>query len=165
MTVGRGGRALLLVMAGASIGAASDTAKTAPAKIIVTDGPPAVQAVLRPPAAPTPTTSASAHPFTFFPIYTDAAPRRTNYVPSGYMGDSDLSLSGAYIPTPHGKGPCLRVIYKASGPKAWAGVYWQSPANNWGDRPGRAGYDLRGASKLTFWATGVKAGQRTHAFA
>ena len=39
--------------------------------------------------------------------------------------------------------------YSNSG-QDWAGVYWQEPENNWGDLPG--GYDLIGASRLTFWA-------------
>jgi outer membrane protein OmpA-like peptidoglycan-associated protein len=102
--------------------------------------------------------------FKTFPIYTDLAPRHTHYAPSGYMGDSDLSMSGAYVPTPRGQGPCLRVIYKADGPKGWAGIYWQDPANNWGDVPGRAGFDLRGATKLTFWARGDNGGERVHEF-
>jgi outer membrane protein OmpA-like peptidoglycan-associated protein len=81
------------------------------------------------------------------------------------MGDSDLTLSGAFKKTPHqGDGPCLRVNYRASGPKGWAGIYWQDPANNWGDVPGRAGYDLRGATRLTFWARGENGGERIHEF-
>jgi len=78
------------------------------------------------------------------------------------MGDSDITLSAAYIAVARGSGPCLRVNYKASGPKGWAGIYWQNPANNWGDVAGRAGYDLRGATRLTFWARGEKGGERIH---
>lgn len=103
-------------------------------------------------------------PFKAFPIYTDRAPRHAHYAPSGYMGDSDLSMSGAYTKTPNGEGPCLRVNYGANGPKGWAGIYWQDPANNWGDVPGRAGYDLRGATRLTFWARGENGGERVHEF-
>lgn len=102
--------------------------------------------------------------FKAFPIYTDRAPRHTHYVPSGYMGDSDLIMSGSYTDTPDGQGPSLKVIYKASGPKGWAGLYWQDPANNWGDVPGKAGYDLRGAKRLTFWAKGENGGERVHEF-
>jgi outer membrane protein OmpA-like peptidoglycan-associated protein len=102
--------------------------------------------------------------FKTFPIYTDLAPRHTHYAPSGYMGDSDLTMSGAYVQTPHGEGPCLRISYKASGVKGWSGIYWQDPANNWGDVPGRAGFDLRGAKRLTFWARGENGGERIHEF-
>jgi outer membrane protein OmpA-like peptidoglycan-associated protein len=109
--------------------------------------------------------AASAAPaFKVFPVYTEKGTRHSHYAPSGYMGDSDLTMSGAYTPTPHGNGPCLRVIYKGSGIKGWAGIYWQDPANNWGDVPGKAGYDLRGAKRLTFWARGEKGGERVHEF-
>jgi len=43
-------------------------------------------------------------------------------------------------------------------PCNWAGVYWQDPASNWGDRPG--GYDLTGARALTFWARGQEGGEK-----
>jgi outer membrane protein OmpA-like peptidoglycan-associated protein len=106
----------------------------------------------------------AAVPFRPFPVYTNKAPRRTHYAPSGYMGDSDLTLSGAYGKMPQGEGPCLRVTYKSSGPRGWSGIYWQDPANNWGDVPGRAGYDLRGATRLTFWARGDVGGEKIHEF-
>jgi outer membrane protein OmpA-like peptidoglycan-associated protein len=116
-------------------------------------------------SAPSPSVSSTAaQTFKAFPVYTDKAARHTHYAPSGYMGDSDLTLSGAYIKTPHGEGPCLRANYKATGPKGWVGIYWQDPANNWGDVPGRAGYDLRGATRLTFWARGENGGEKVHEF-
>jgi outer membrane protein OmpA-like peptidoglycan-associated protein len=103
--------------------------------------------------------------FKAFPVYTDRSPRNTHYVPSGYMGDSDLTMSGAYVQTPNGaQGPSLRANYKAKGPSGWSGLYWQDPANNWGESAGRAGYDLRGAKKLTFWARGLEGGERIHEF-
>jgi hypothetical protein len=62
---------------------------------------------------------------------------------------------------PHSGTTAIKVVYdpRGSGPNScdyappckWAGVYWQNPANNWGTVP-RAGYDLRGYTKLTFWA-------------
>ena len=36
-------------------------------------------------------------------------------------------------------------------------IDWQNPANNWGARDG--GFDLTGATKLTFWAKGEKGGE------
>ena len=102
--------------------------------------------------------------FKVFSVYTERGGRQAHFSPSGYMGDSDLSMSGAYLDTPHGHGPCLRVTYKAAGPKGWAGVYRQNPPNNWGDVPGQAGYDLRGATRLTFWAKGEHGGERVHEF-
>jgi len=108
--------------------------------------------------------SSPASRFKVFSVYTEKGGRHAHYAPSGYMGDSDLSMSGAYTETPHGHGPCLRVTYKPAGPKGWVGIYWQDPPNNWGDVPGRAGYDLRGATRLTFWAKGEKGGERVHEF-
>lgn len=117
-----------------------------------------------PASSPSASSAASAHPFKVFSIYTEKGARHSHYAPSGYMGDSDLTMSGAYTKTPRGDGPCLRVNYRATGPKGWAGIYWQDPANNWGDVPGRAGYDLRGATRLTFWARGENGGERVHEF-
>jgi outer membrane protein OmpA-like peptidoglycan-associated protein len=77
------------------------------------------------------------------------------------MGDlGSLSLSGAYVPTHDTNGTPLRAVYKPKGPKGWAGVYWQQPANNWGDRAGQTGYDLTGARKLTFWMRGEHGGEK-----
>lgn len=141
--------------AGVTPGANSSTHTT------VAPGPSETSAL----AKPSPTTTTPIPVFRTFSIYTDRLPRHTHYAPSGYMGDSDLTMSGAYIQTPNGsQGPCLRVYYKATGPKGWAGIYWQDPANNWGDVPGKAGYDLHGAQKLTFWARGENGGERVHEF-
>ena len=48
---------------------------------------------------------------------------------------------------------CIKMRYNAEGLKQWAGIYWQHPANNWGDKKG--GYNITGATKLTFWARGA----------
>jgi hypothetical protein len=97
-----------------------------------------------------------------FAIYSHREARHNHYVPSGYMGDSTLNMSGAYVPPHEGNGPCLRVIYRKGGQMGWSGIYWQQPANNWGDIPGDTGFDLRGASRLTFWARGEKGGEKIH---
>jgi hypothetical protein len=57
---------------------------------------------------------------------------------------------------PHASKHCIKVTY--SDPANWAGVIWQHPANDWGDKPG--GYDLSGAEKLTFWARGAEGGEK-----
>ena len=44
----------------------------------------------------------------------------------------------------------MRVEFQGS--QGWGGVVWQSPAGDWGDRPG--GYDLTGAKRISFWARG-----------
>ncbi len=88
-----------------------------------------------------------------------------HYVASGYMGDSDISLSAASLKTDQGEDVCMKVHYRAKGAKGWTGIYWQDPANNWGERAGKAGYDLRGAVRLSFRARGDKGGERVQKFA
>ena len=50
----------------------------------------------------------------------------------------------------------MRCAFRERG--GWGGVVWQSPANDWGKRPG--GYDLTGAKRLTFWARGASGGEK-----
>jgi hypothetical protein len=50
---------------------------------------------------------------------------------------------------------CMKFQY-IPGDSSWAGVYWQSPTNNWGDQPGRR---IVGAKKLIFWARGEAGGE------
>jgi hypothetical protein len=89
----------------------------------------------------------------FFDIYTDAAAPNNHYYPSGWMGDAAqpgrLSITECWSTNPHSGDTSIRFTY--SQPViGWAAVYWLSPAENWGDRPG--GYDLSGARRVTFWA-------------
>lgn len=78
------------------------------------------------------------------------------YVPSGWMGNTDgLEYDDACQDDPHGGTACIRVTY--NDPAKWAGIVWQSPADDWGDEPG--GFNLTGAKKLTFWARGDKGGE------
>jgi outer membrane protein OmpA-like peptidoglycan-associated protein len=97
-----------------------------------------------------------------FAVYSGRPVRPGRYVASGYMGDNSLTMSGAYIPTHDGTGTPLKLHYKPKGTQGWSGIYWQNPANNWGERAGTAGYDLRGAKKLIFWARGEKGGEKIH---
>jgi exo-beta-1,3-glucanase (GH17 family) len=109
-------------------------------------------------------------PGPIFSIYTDAAAQDNHYFPSGWMGDTgDIRLDECGRTITHTGSTAIRVEYTAEGigpyegceglpPCNWAGVYWQHPAENWGDRPG--GYDLTGARALTFWARGENGGER-----
>jgi outer membrane protein OmpA-like peptidoglycan-associated protein len=96
-----------------------------------------------------------------FSVFSGRPGRPNHYIPSGYMGDNTLALSGGYVETHDGKGNPLKITYH-SGPKGWAGLYWQHPANNWGDKPGNAGFNLTGAKRLSFWARGEKGGEKIH---
>ncbi len=60
---------------------------------------------------------------------------------------------------PQDRHPRIRVGL-APGGVGWAGVDWQSPANNRGTVPGPAGYNLSQASQLTFWVRGQTGGER-----
>lgn len=103
--------------------------------------------------------------FRIFPVYTDDSSPDNHYFPSGWMGDySDVTFDSAYLQDPQSGSTSIRIGYsnKASQGARWAGIYWQNPANNWGNRPG--GYDLTGSTKLTFWARGEKGGERIEEF-
>ena len=85
------------------------------------------------------------------------------YEPSGYMGDGEAGakfvqmrrVSGE-LARPGGRdGLCMKVTYQP-GSKKWAGVFWQYPPDNWGDKPG---INIQGATKITFWAVGTKGGE------
>lgn len=117
-----------------------------------------------PSPTPTPTT-----PYAFN-VYSDKDVVDNHYAPSGWMGDTgDIILSECWLTNTHSGRTAIRVEYTAkrqgpyegcegTTPCNWAGVYWQHPAENWGNRPG--GYDLTDARALTFWAKGEKGGER-----
>ncbi|QDU76622.1 Glycosyl hydrolases family 2, TIM barrel domain [Bremerella volcania] len=92
-------------------------------------------------------------PFTVYADDMNGSP----YAASGYMGESAaIKLNEKSTTEPHSGKTCLEVIYdKADG---WGGVVWQSPANDWGDRPG--GFDLSAADTLQIWARGEHGGER-----
>jgi hypothetical protein len=84
-----------------------------------------------------------------------------NFYPSGWMGDGADKSGTKYIQLNDQwkdgchMAPCIRVSYEP-GPIGWAGVYWQYPDGNWGGKPGR---ELKGVTKLEFWAKGEKGGE------
>jgi outer membrane protein OmpA-like peptidoglycan-associated protein len=103
-------------------------------------------------------------------VYGDDIGQVGTFVPSGYMGDAaglevksveDSVTLKSGAPGVHS----LRVSYlstdqlrRKSNREGWAGVYWQTPANNWAKVKG-AGYDLSAAEKITFWVRGEKGGE------
>ena len=90
-------------------------------------------------------------PFYVFSYY---APN-PNFVISGYMGDTqDIRLWKKMEPEINKN--CIELIYKPkanSNSKGWVGLYWQYPANNWGDNK-KGGYNLKLAKNLFFYARG-----------
>ncbi len=102
---------------------------------------------------------------TFHPFYVFSGlnNKEGHFAPAGWMGDTaDIKFAGSYQENPNDAKTCLRITYLARGPKGWAAIYWQQAANNWGDKKG--GYDLRGASKISFYARGERGGEKISEF-
>jgi hypothetical protein len=85
------------------------------------------------------------------------------YVASGFMGDGEagpkfvlMKKVTGEMPRPGGENNVYTKVTYEPGAKGWAGVYWLSPADNWGDN---SGSKILGAAKITFWAIGVKGGE------
>jgi len=78
------------------------------------------------------------------------------YIPSGWMGDTEaIQADDCWKVNPHAGSTCIQYKYIASG--RVGGGLLQNPANDWGEEPG--GFDLTGASKLSFWARGEEGGE------
>ncbi len=95
-----------------------------------------------------------------FYVYADRGYFKNHFVPSGWMGDhGDINFNDGCRENPYSRRTCIRINYSAKRKQGagWAGIYWQGPANNWGNIPG--GYDLTGAEKLSFYARGEKGGE------
>ena len=78
-------------------------------------------------------------------------PNFSHYYPSGFMGDSKaLSIDTHWQLNPQSGLTSLRIHYDPhrQNVKQWAGIYFQYPDCNWGDKKGR---DLSGARTLRFW--------------
>lgn len=91
-----------------------------------------------------------------FFVYADSGSLDNHFIPSGWMpatAAKDLRLDTNWKNYPFSGDTCIRIEYKNESGTRWAGIYWQQPANNWG-QIANVGYDLQGASKLTFWARG-----------
>ena len=99
-----------------------------------------------------------------FYVYADQDSGCNHFYATGWMGDTAaLSFDSAHIAHRYAGSSCIQVKFTASGSN-WSAIYWQDPENNWGtDKNG--GYDLRGATKLTFYARGIKGGEKVEFFA
>ncbi len=92
-------------------------------------------------------------PLHFVPQADDAQPP---FVPTGWMGNTRaLRMDEQCDDRPHSGDHCWRIEYRAN--DAWAGIVWQNPPGDWGDRPG--GWNLTGAKRLTFMARGGQGGE------
>jgi len=99
--------------------------------------------------------------FSPFYVYLNVSSRINHFVPSGFMPKGNcLKLEDDWTQNCYSDETCLRVEYDVACSKEdqkWAGIYWLNPANNWGSRKG--GFDLTGATRLTFRARGEKGGE------
>lgn len=111
-------------------------------------------------------TANAASTFNPFIVYQDKGTRENHFVPSGFMPNgnclkfTDTWQEGCY----EGK-TCMKIEYDVACSRQdqqWAGIFWLSPANNWGAKKG--GFNLDGAQKITFWAKGEKGGERIEEF-
>jgi hypothetical protein len=83
--------------------------------------------------------------------------------PSGWMGDAEKGKQYVQmVPVANerarqgGDNHLVTRVHYQPGSIGWAGVYWLSPANNWGDK---APKQIKGASRISFWAAGEKGGE------
>ena len=91
------------------------------------------------------------------PIIITGAPKNGPWAASGWMGATDkLKLDEASTDNPKVGKECTKVTFASE--DGWAGIVWQHPAGDWGDLPG--GFDLTGATTLSFWARGNTGGEK-----
>jgi hypothetical protein len=109
--------------------------------------------------------SKTATAFQPFYIYFDDQSKSNHFFPTGWMGDyGDLRINNAWTTEPHSGKTCIKISYNAkmSQKAGWTGMYWQQPMSNWGDKKG--GFNMTGATKLSFWAKGEKGGEKITEF-
>jgi hypothetical protein len=83
------------------------------------------------------------------------------FMPSGRMGDFEdqhIQMNRAFRGgSRQGDTDAFSIrVHYQPGSVGWAGVYWQYPDGNWGENPGT---NIRGATKVVFWARGDSGGE------
>lgn len=105
-------------------------------------------------------------PFQPFYVYSNKGARDNHYIPSGFMPNGNcLTFNDRWQEGCRSGKTCIKIEYDiecSRKDQKWAGIYWLNPANNWGRKKG--GYNLEGASKLTFWAKGDEGGEQVEEF-
>lgn len=100
-----------------------------------------------------------------FVVYADKGSRDNHFVPSGFMPNGRcVNLEDGWSENCH-SGTCIKITYDvvcSQKDQKWAGLYWLNPANNWGKMKG--GFNLNGATRLTFWAKGEAGGEQINEF-
>jgi hypothetical protein len=112
-----------------------------------------------------------------FDVYTDADAAGNHFSARGRFnsaaGDDHVPpMIENSTENPHSGITCIKASFKSRGSN-WGGWYFmngvlkgneRSPSVNWGDVP-NAGIDLRGATRLTFYARGAEGDERVEFFA
>ena len=94
-----------------------------------------------------------------YAIYADGV--ASKFYASGWMGNTGaMKTDDGCTENPHSGDVCLKVSYDAK--DNWAGISWQDPPNDWGDKEG--GVNLENATMLEFWARGEKGGEKVNFF-
>ncbi|HQY87488.1 MAG TPA: hypothetical protein PK402_02445 [Tepidisphaeraceae bacterium] len=82
--------------------------------------------------------------------------QKSSYIPSGWMGKTEaIKLDEKSTNDPKTGPHCMQLEFISA--HNFGGIVWQSPADDWGDKPG--GHDLTGATALKFWARGSNGGE------
>lgn len=112
---------------------------------------------------------------TSFDVYTDLNAAGNHFLVRAKMGapgeeNAIPPMDEASTENPRSGATCIKATFKP-GFVGWGGWYFMNgvlkdnaPAENWGDEP-NAGINLKGATKLTFWARGEKGGEVVQFFA
>ncbi|MFN8494735.1 MAG: hypothetical protein U0350_44445 [Caldilineaceae bacterium] len=107
-----------------------------------------------------------------FDVYTDLAAGGNHFVHRAQLG-SDVAISDGFTEVVHSGSTAILNRFTPTTPEDWGGWYFMvgmlenselKPKDNWGEYP-NAGYDLTGATELTFWARGAQGGERVEFFA
>jgi len=94
-----------------------------------------------------------------FYVYSDQDAGGNHGYPSGWMGDiSGLNMDTAWEEGRYNGNTCIKNTWITPVNQPWVGVMWQEPENNWGTIQ-NGGYDLTGATELSFWAQGEEGGE------
>lgn len=98
-----------------------------------------------------------------FKVYADRLDGRNHFIPSvRYNGANGLSFDDTSTENPHSGTTCVKVIWDGSAGtdhSKWNGVGWEFPEGRVGFPDEiRQGYDLSGATELSFW---VRASENT----
>lgn len=81
-----------------------------------------------------------------------------NYIASGYMGDiKNIMQRKNFQDNSRPDSLCIKITY-SPGDRGFGGLYWQYPADNWCEHPGKD-FSKEGYTKITFYTKGENGGE------